>query len=107
MASIPLRFPYAPGHDHRRLHAGYQEKGAVYTGAATDLANRIFEHREKTRPGFTARYGVARLVWFQPFHMIADAFSRERTIKGWPRQWKINLIEAENPEWLDLCPTLI
>ena len=84
-----------------------RRNGTIYTGAATDLTNRIFEHRKNSRPGFTARYGVARLVWYQPFDMIVDAFSRERTIKGWPRQWKINLIETENPEWLDLYPTLI
>ena len=84
-----------------------RKNGTIYTGAATDLPNRIFEHREKSRPGFTARYGVARLIWYEQFEMIADAFSRERTVKGWPRQWKINLIETDNPDWLDLYPTLI
>ena len=97
---------------HRdRIIAAYllanRKNGTIYTGAATDLANRIFEHREKSRAGFTARYDVARLVWFQPFEMIADAFQRERTIKHYSRQWKINLIEAENPEWRDLYPTLM
>jgi putative endonuclease len=62
--------------------------GTIYTGASTDLSRRAFEHRERARPGFTARYDVARLVWYEPFDMIVDAFARERTIKGWPRQWR-------------------
>ena len=94
-----------------RIIAAYllanRKNGTIYAGAATDLANRIYEHREKSRAGFTARYGLARLVWFEPFEMIADAFQRERTIKHYPRQWKINLIGVENSEWLDLYPTLI
>ncbi len=52
--------------------------------------------------GFTKRYGVKRLAWFNPFELITSAIQREHTIKGYPRQWKINLIEAENPDWLDL-----
>jgi putative endonuclease len=84
-----------------------RRNGTIYTGASVDLAHRIHSHREKARPGFTARYGVIRLVWYEPFEMIGDAFQRERTIKHYPRQWKINLIEAENPEWDDLYPTLM
>ncbi len=76
--------------------------GTLYTGMTSDLSRRAFEHREGALKGFTTRYGVTRLVWYETFELITAAMQRERTIKGYPRQWKINLIEAENPDWLDL-----
>ncbi len=79
-----------------------RKNGTLYTGMTSDLARRAFEHRETAREGFTKRYGVRRLVWFESFELITAAMQREQTIKGYPRQWKINLIEAENPDWLDL-----
>jgi putative endonuclease len=80
--------------------------GTLYTGLTTDLARRAYEHREKARAGFTRRYGVTRLVWFEPFELIGAAVQRERTIKGYPRAWKLNLIEAGNPDWDDLYESL-
>jgi putative endonuclease len=79
-----------------------RKNGTLYTGMTSDLARRAFEHRERAREGFTKRYGVRRLVWYENFELITAAMQREPTIKGYPRQWKINLIEAENPDWLDL-----
>ncbi len=79
-----------------------RKNGTLYTGMTSDLARRAFEHREGALGGFTKRYGVRRLVWYESFELITAAMQRERTIKGYPRQWKINLIEAENPDWLDL-----
>lgn len=79
-----------------------QKNGTLYTGVASDLSRRIYEHKESALDGFTKRYGVKRLVWYEPFELITAAIQREHTLKGYPRQWKINLIEAENPDWLDL-----
>jgi len=79
-----------------------RKNGTLYTGMTSDLARRAFEHREGALGGFTKRYGVRRLVWYESFEMITAAMQRERAIKHYPRQWKINLIEADNPDWLDL-----
>jgi putative endonuclease len=79
-----------------------RKNGTLYTGMTSDLARRAFEHRESALNGFTKRYGVHRLVWYESFELITAAMQRERTIKGYSRQWKINLIERENPDWLDL-----
>ncbi len=68
----------------------------------SDLSRRIFERREGANEGFTKRYGVKRLVWFEQHELITAAIQREHTIKGYPRPCKINLINAENPDWLDL-----
>lgn len=80
--------------------------GTLYTGSTDDLAKRVYEHREKVRKGFTARYNVTRLVWFEFFEDRENAFRRERRIKEWRRKWKVELIEAMNPEWRDLYPEL-
>ena len=76
--------------------------GTLYTGSTDDLAKRVYEHREKVRQGFTAKYGVDKLVWFQNFETREGAFRRERQIKEWKRRWKVELIEALNPQWEDL-----
>ena len=80
--------------------------GTIYTGMTTDLARRAYEHRERARAGFTRRYGATRLVWYERFELIGAAVQREHTIKGYRRSWKLNLIEAENPEWADLYERL-
>jgi len=79
-----------------------RKNGTLYTGMTSDLGRRAFEHRESALGGFTKRYGVRRLVWYESFELITAAMQRERTIKAYPRQWKIKLIEADNPDWLDL-----
>jgi putative endonuclease len=80
--------------------------GTLYTGVTADLSRRIWEHREGLRKGFTARYDVTRLVWYQDFAEIDQAILYEKRIKRWRRAWKLHLIEKENPQWLDLYETL-
>ena len=80
--------------------------GTLYIGKTTDLMRRVWEHRNKVVPGFTAKYGVDRLVWFEPQESLEEAFRREKQIKGWKRAWKIELIEAHNPLWADLYGSL-
>lgn len=75
--------------------------GTIYIGVAGDLSRRVHEHR-KRHTGFTARYGAIRLVWYEDHDDIRDAIQREKSLKRWRRQWKIDLIESINPEWNDL-----
>lgn len=76
--------------------------GTLYLGVTNDVIRRASEHRLALIPGFSARYGVKRLVWFEACHDIAAAISREKDMKKWRREWKINLIERDNPDWSDL-----
>ncbi|GAA0612252.1 GIY-YIG nuclease family protein [Brevundimonas kwangchunensis] len=76
--------------------------GTLYTGSADNLIDRVIQHRAKTRDGFTARYGVARLVWYETHSTRHAAFVREGQIKEWKRVWKLELIEKSNPGSLDL-----
>lgn len=76
--------------------------GTLYIGSTIDLARRIYEHKEKAIPGFTVKYGVDKLVWFEEQETIVAARYREHQIKEWKRDWKIELIEKENPQWRDL-----
>jgi putative endonuclease len=75
--------------------------GTLYTGSTFHLARRVCEHKLKAVPGFTAKYGVDRLVWFEAHETLETALVRERQIKKWKRDWKINLIERDNPPWID------
>jgi predicted GIY-YIG superfamily endonuclease len=79
-----------------------RRNGTLYTGSTDDLAKRIWEHRDKIRPGFTAKYGVSTLVWYEWHETREGAFRRERQIKEWRRVWKLQLIERRNPTWRDL-----
>jgi putative endonuclease len=81
--------------------------GILYAGVTSNLPRRAFEHREGLVEGFTKRYGLKRLVYHEGFDDIRDAIQREKTIKHWPRAWKVRLIHAMNPEWDDLYDTLI
>ena len=76
--------------------------GTLYIGMTNDMARRLEEHRSGSVPGFTQKYGVGRLVYYQAFQYVNDAIAREKQLKQWRRQWKINLIEQGNPEWEDL-----
>jgi putative endonuclease len=78
-----------------------QPRGTLYVGVTTDLVGRVWEHREGLTPGFTSRYGVKRLVWYQEYTDIRDAIDEEKRIKRWRRAWKLKLIEASNPQWRD------
>jgi putative endonuclease len=80
--------------------------GTLYVGSTRDIVRRVHEHREGSLPGFTRKYGVTRLVWFEAFGSVAEAHARESEIKKWRRDWKIALIEENNPRWEDLYPTL-
>ena len=81
--------------------------GTLYTGVTSALPNRIWQHREGLIPGFTKTYGLHRLVWYEPHESMVVAIQREKSIKKYKREWKINLIEHDNPYWDDLYPALI
>ncbi len=83
-----------------------QPYGTLYIGVTSDLIARLYQHRSGEVKGFTSRYGVHRLVRFEQFATMAEAIAREKQLKRWHRQWKINLIESENPDWHDLGPSL-
>jgi putative endonuclease len=76
--------------------------GTLYAGVTRDLVRRTFEHKSKAVAGFTQRYGVDRLVWFETYDDPLTAIAREKEIKKWRRAWKLALIERENPQWRDL-----
>jgi putative endonuclease len=80
--------------------------GTLYVGSTRDLLKRVWEHKLRTVPGFTKKYGVDRLVWFEQHASLESAYVRERQIKEWKRAWKIQLIEADNSQWIDLYPSL-
>jgi putative endonuclease len=80
--------------------------GTLYIGVTNGLIRRVEQHREGKASSFTHRYRVHLLVWFQEYGSIREAIQREKTMKEWPRAWKINLIERENPHWIDLYPSL-
>jgi putative endonuclease len=79
-----------------------QKRGTTYIGVINSLARRVPEHKEGTGSRFTARYGVQHLVWYEERFDIRDAIQREKSLKRWPRQWKIELIEKTNPDWNEL-----
>ena len=76
--------------------------GTLYTGVTNDVLRRTYQHKEGLNEGFTKRYGVKKLVYFESHATAAGAIHREKRIKKWPRQYKINLIMASNPRWDDL-----
>ncbi|MBZ5703656.1 MAG: GIY-YIG nuclease family protein [Acidobacteriia bacterium] len=78
------------------------ESGVLYLGVTNNLARRVSQHKEKLIPGFTQKYNVTKLVWFEPHATIRAAISREKEIKAWRRAKKIALIESLNPHWKDL-----
>lgn len=79
-----------------------KRNGTLYIGSTDDLGKRVWEHKEEIHKGFTTRYGVKRLVWYEVHETREAAFTRERQMKKWKRSWKIELIEKENPDWADL-----
>jgi putative endonuclease len=82
-------------------------RGAIYTGVTADLARRIYEHRTQGGSQFVKRYALLRLVHAEEYPTIDEAIAREKAIKKWRRAWKIELIERDNPNWLDLYDHLI
>jgi len=83
-----------------------QRNGTLYVGVTNDLARRVYEHRTGAIPGFTKTYDVHRLVWYEPHDSIAEAIAREKRVKRRRRSWKLELIEADNPQRLDLYERL-
>ena len=77
--------------------------GVLYVGVTNNLARRIDQHRQKVVPGFTAKYGLMRLVYFEEFESILEARAREYMLKRWRRAWKLALVDKVNPEWRDLA----
>ncbi len=75
----------------------------LYTGVTNDLERRLYEHKNHILPGFSDKYNVNRLVYYEEYQYITDAIAREKEIKGWVRKKKVALIEAENPRWADLA----
>jgi putative endonuclease len=80
--------------------------GILYIGVTSDLLARIFQHRNSLIDGFTKRYHLTKLVWYEYYDDIQSAIQREKTMKHWIREWKINVINEMNPEWKDLYETL-
>jgi putative endonuclease len=78
--------------------------GVLYIGVTNDLERRILEHKNKAVPGFSARYNVQKLVYFEFFGDVRAAIAREKQLKGWLRKRKVALIESTNPQWKDLSP---
>ena len=83
-----------------------RKNGTLYTGVTSHLINRLVEHRDGVRAGFSKEHGTKILVWFELHDTMATAILREKQIKKWNRQWKINLIEVTNPNWCDLAMDL-
>jgi putative endonuclease len=81
--------------------------GTLYIGVTNNLVRRVYEHREGLAESFTKRYGVKTLVYFEAHETIAAALQREKNIKHWSREWKIDLIVASNPDWRDLCEDIV
>ena len=77
-------------------------RGTLYTGVTADLVRRTYEHREGLVDGFTRDYGVKLLVWYEAYDDMRDAIQREKNIKHWRRQWKLELVEKMNPKWENL-----
>jgi putative endonuclease len=81
--------------------------GTLYVGVTSDLVKRVWEHKNDVVEGFTQRYGLHRLVWYEVHETMESAIVREKRLKGWRRIWKLELIEATNPDWKDLYDTIL
>ena len=81
--------------------------GTLYVGVTSDLIQRIWQHKNKQADGFTKRYEIDVLVWFEQHSTMESAIAREKVIKHWERKWKLNLIEKTNPDWCDLYAELV
>ena len=79
-----------------------ERNGTLYAGLTSDLAKRVCQHKAGEVDGFTKKYGVKLLVWYSYFETMAEAIAQEKKLKNWKRDWKIQLIEQENPYWQDL-----
>ena len=83
------------------------KNGTLYTGVTSNLVQRIWQHKNDQTDGFTKRYGLHLLVWYEMHDAMESAIAREKAIKEWKRAWKLELIEATNPQWLDLYDGIV
>lgn len=95
--------PFKSVHQYYLYMLSNKYHGTLYIGVTNDLERRMFEHKNQLNEGFSKKYSLNRLVYFETFQYINDAIKREKNMKKWKRQWKINLIEKENPGWNDLA----
>jgi putative endonuclease len=84
-----------------------RRNGTLYVGVTSDLVKRVWQHKNNVVEGFTKRYGIHLLVWYELYPMMESAIQREKAIKEWKRSWKLELIEKVNPQWQDLYPSLL
>ena len=84
-----------------------KRNGTLYTGVTSDLVKRIWEHKNDIVEGFTKRYGVHHLVWYELHASMESAIQREKRLKEWKRAWKLELIESTNPDWQALYHTIV
>jgi putative endonuclease len=84
-----------------------RKHGTLYVGVTSDLVRRIWEHKNDSAKGFTKRYGVHTLVWYEQHETMESAIDREKAIKEWKRAWKVEMIERSNPEWKDLYDSFL
>ena len=84
-----------------------KRNGTIYIGVTSQLSRRIWEHKNEAHEGFTKKYGVKRLVWYEYWDKIEDAIRREKQLKKWNRKWKIELIEKSNFKWRDLYEDIL
>jgi len=81
--------------------------GTLYVGVTSNLVARVWQHREHAVEGFTAKYDVTRLVWYEQHEALESAILREKRLKKWRRAWKVELVDAFNPSWRDLWPDIV
>jgi putative endonuclease len=84
-----------------------KRNGTLYTGVTSDLVKRIWEHKNNLVDGFTKRYNIHRLIWYELHESMDSAITREKRMKNWKRKWKLELIESSNPNWQDIYHTII
>jgi putative endonuclease len=84
-----------------------KRNGTLYVGVTSDIARRVWQHRDDVVEGFTSRYGVHKLVWFEFREAITEAIAHEKRLKKWNRDWKLRLIEKANPLWKDLWEDIL
>ena len=84
-----------------------KKNGTLYIGVTSDLVKRIWEHKNDLVDGFSKRYGIHNLVWYELHESMESAIQREKRVKGWKRTWKIELIQGSNPGWQDLYSTIV
>lgn len=83
-----------------------KRNGTLYTGVTADLIKRVYEHKNNLIDGFTKKYDVHKLMWYEIHESTESAFNREKQVKKWKKEWKLELIEKDNPEWNDLYESI-